>query len=214
MGISQKVCAEQPTHLPSDLPHPKFEEETHIQLTTDVINMISVGPQLWGADNFENTPKWQQTNNDIIFTAEDVQGVQTPHDDAIVVSMAIANYHVKQCLIDNGCSIDVIFYDCFSRMKLCTNLLKSVSIPLVEFTNDSIKVENEIELPVTIGQSSRQSTMHLNFLVVRIPSTYNIILGWSELNTLQAIVSTYHLFVCFSIKKGVGKMRGDQQLAR
>ena len=51
--------------------------------------------------------------HDIIFTEVDLRGVQTLHNDAVVVSMTIINYDVKGCLVDNESSTDVIFNDYF-----------------------------------------------------------------------------------------------------
>lgn len=46
----------------------------------------------------------------------------------------------------------------------------------------------------------------LNFLVVKVPSVYNVILERSGLNTLHAIMSTYHLLMKFLTVQGVGKV--------
>ena len=51
-------------------------------------------------------------------------------------------------------------------------------------------------------------------MIIRVSSTYNAILGRSGLNTLRAVVSTYHLLVWFLIKNRVVEMREDQQLVR
>ena len=150
----------------------------------------------------------------ITFTEEDVQGIQTPHDDAVVVSATIANYDVKKIFVDNESSTNVLFYSTFSRMRLSADRLKRVSTPLIGFAGDAVAVEGEVTLPVTAGAEPRQSTVHLTFAVVQVSSAYNAILGRSELNALKAIVSTYHLSVRFPTKNGVGEMRRDQQLAR
>ena len=52
---------------------------------------------------------------------DDVQGIQTPHDDAVIISMMIANYDVKRIFINNKNSMDILFYDTFQYMKLPTN---------------------------------------------------------------------------------------------
>ena len=54
----------------------------------------------------------------------------------------------------------------------------------------------------------------MDFLVVRAPSAYNAILDRPGLNTLRAVVSTYHLKLKFSTSQGVREVRGDQALAR
>ena len=91
-------------------------------------------------------------SHDIIFSEEDLWGIQTPHNDAIVVSMTKANCDVKWCFVDNENSTDVLFYDIFFGMRLSTNQLKLVNMPLIGFTDDSIKIEGEIELFVIVGQ--------------------------------------------------------------
>ena len=56
--------------------------------------------------------------------------------------------------------------------------------------------------------------MQLTFLIVKIPSAYNTILGQLGLNVLRAVVLTYHMLVQFLTRFDVGEMRGDQMMAR
>ena len=58
-----------------------------------------------------------------------------------------------------------------------------------------------------------QSTIQVDFLIVRAPSTYDAILSQLDLYVLQAIISTYHLKMKFSTIYGVGEIRRDQDLA-
>ena len=74
-------------------------------------------------------------------------------------------------------------------------------------------VEGAITLPITVSTEPYQKTLRLTFLVVKVPSAYNAILGRLGLNTFRAVVLTYHLLVKFSTSYGIGKMRGDQLLA-
>ena len=87
------------------------------------------------------------------------------------------------------------------------------SAPLVGFTGTSIPVEGAITLPVTVGTEPYQKTLRLTFLVIKVPSAYNAILGRPGLNAFRAVASTYHLLVKFLTLYGVDKMRGDQLLA-
>ena len=177
--------------------------------------MILTGPRLQRVDDCGSTSKRQHTDNDIVFMKADLWRVQTSHNDAVVVSMIIANYDIKKYLIDNESSIDVIFYDYFFRMRwLSTELLKLVNVSVVRFTDDSIKVKGTIELSITVRKPPRQSIVYLNFLIAWVPSAYNIILGPSELNALRAVISTYHLLMCFPTRNGSDEIQGDQQLVR
>ena len=54
----------------------------------------------------------------ITFTDKDARGIQTFHDDAVVISLIIANYDVKRVLVDNGSSANMLFYEAFQKMNL------------------------------------------------------------------------------------------------
>ena len=47
------------------------------------------------AEDSESLSKYQWEDDAIIFFEEDLRGVQTPHNDAVVVSMTITNYDIK-----------------------------------------------------------------------------------------------------------------------
>ena len=114
--------------------------------------MISTGLESRGSP--PPSPKRAKTASDVItFSESDLQGVQTPHNDAVVVSSTIAKYDVKRILVDNGSSTNVLFYVVFSRMDLSKYRLREISTPLIGFTGDSVQVEGEITLPTIVGTS-------------------------------------------------------------
>ena len=49
----------------------------------------------------------------ITFTDKDAGRVHHPHDDAIVITLLIANYTTRRVLIDNGSSADILYYPAF-----------------------------------------------------------------------------------------------------
>ncbi|XP_021603120.1 uncharacterized protein LOC110608215 [Manihot esculenta] len=49
----------------------------------------------------------------ISFSPEDAQGVQMPHDDALVIKVVIHNYRVKKVLVDNGSKVNLLPYRVF-----------------------------------------------------------------------------------------------------
>ena len=89
-----------------------------------------------------------------------------PHNDAVVVTLNIENYLVRRVLIDNDSSMDVLFYDTFSKMKIPFECLGWVDAPLVEFTDDAIPVERVVTLPMIADQTPCQSIAQVDFLVV------------------------------------------------
>ena len=49
----------------------------------------------------------------VTFTDADSRGVHHPHNDALVVTMNVANHTVRRILVDNGSSVDILFWDAF-----------------------------------------------------------------------------------------------------
>ena len=49
----------------------------------------------------------------ITFTDEDAGRINHPHDDAIVITLLIADYTTRRVLIDNGSSADILYYPAF-----------------------------------------------------------------------------------------------------
>ena len=49
----------------------------------------------------------------ITFTDADTERVHHPHDDAIVITLLIADYTTKRVLVDNGSSTDILYYPAF-----------------------------------------------------------------------------------------------------
>ncbi|XP_043816617.1 uncharacterized protein LOC122724820 [Manihot esculenta] len=49
----------------------------------------------------------------VTFSLEDAQGVQMPHDDALVIEAVIHNYRVKKILVDDGSKVNLLPYQVF-----------------------------------------------------------------------------------------------------
>ena len=47
------------------------------------------------------------------FSEEDAQGVVMPHDDALVVTLTVANHAIHRILVDNGSSADILYWPVF-----------------------------------------------------------------------------------------------------
>ena len=53
-----------------------------------------------------------------MFTNADVERVHYPHDDAIVITLLIADYTTRRVLVDNGSLADILYYPAFQQMRL------------------------------------------------------------------------------------------------
>ena len=54
----------------------------------------------------------------IIFNNDDLRVLHLPHDDALIISVVIANFNVQRILIDNGSSADILFVSAFDKIKI------------------------------------------------------------------------------------------------
>ncbi|XP_058092443.1 uncharacterized protein LOC131238869 [Magnolia sinica] len=56
--------------------------------------------------------------SNLTFTEDDAHGIQHPHDDALVMTMTIANHKVYRILVDTGSCADVIYSEAFEKMGI------------------------------------------------------------------------------------------------
>ncbi|GAV76168.1 hypothetical protein CFOL_v3_19643 [Cephalotus follicularis] len=150
----------------------------------------------------------------ISFSDEDLRGIKTPHEDPLVITMQITNHSVKGVLVDNRISVDVLSLYAFTLMGLSREELRPILSPLAGFTGDTLNPKGVIILPMTIGEDSCQATSLVPFLVVKMPPTYNVILGQPSQTTLKAVTLIPHLKMKFPILGGVCDARGDQSTAK
>ncbi|KAK3008782.1 hypothetical protein RJ639_014526 [Escallonia herrerae] len=150
----------------------------------------------------------------ITFSDDDSEGIKTPHDDPLVITIKAGNFDVKRVLIDNGSSAEILFHNAFEKMNIPKDRLRKMDTPLYGFSNHPVAAEGIIALPVAIGTPPAQANFMLDFVVVKVPSAYNAILGRPALNRLQAVMSTYHLKMKFPTEHGIGEVKGDQTTTR
>ena len=86
---------------------------------------------------------------------KDVERVHHPHDDAIVITLLITDYTTRRVLVDNGSSVDILYYPTFQQMRLGRDQLRLVSSPLVGFGEMKVQLMGTITLPVVVGAYSQ-----------------------------------------------------------
>ncbi|XP_018848558.1 uncharacterized protein LOC109011717 [Juglans regia] len=141
-----------------------------------------------------------------MFSKEDDERALYLQDDALVVTMQIANFVMWRILIDNDSSTDILFW----VMRISLDHQCPASMPLKGFFGDVIQPIGAITMSVYVGKAPRTSATMTEFLV----SSYNAILGRPMLNNFKAIMSTYHLKMKFTTNTRVGEVKGEQVLAR
>ena len=140
----------------------------------------------------------------------ETQHLERPHDDALVITLDVANFEVSRILIDISSSVDLIFLSTLERMGISMADVVEPPSPLVAFTSESAISLGTIKLPVLDGNISKI----VDFVVFDKPAAYNIILGTPWIYQMKAVPSTYHQCLKFPTSSGVETIRGDQEASR
>jgi len=145
-------------------------------------------------------PKTSQADShEISFSEEETSDLDKPYDDALVISLDVANCEVQRILIDTGSSVDLIFLDTLVRMGISKKDIKGAPSPLVSFTSETSMSLGTITLPVT----AQGIVKMIEFTVFDRLAAYNIILVTPWLYEMKAVPSTYHQCVKFPTPTGV-----------
>ena len=60
------------------------------------------------------SPRARSTDKQAItFMVEDAERIHYPHDDAIIITLLIADYTTRRVLVDNGSLADILYYPTF-----------------------------------------------------------------------------------------------------
>ena len=65
----------------------------------------------------------------ITFTDADAERLHNPHDDAIVITLLIADYTTRRVLVDNESLANILYYPAFQQMRLRRDQLRPVNSP-------------------------------------------------------------------------------------
>ncbi|GKV14217.1 hypothetical protein SLEP1_g25120 [Rubroshorea leprosula] len=150
----------------------------------------------------------------ITFTPVDFEGVVTPHNDPLVISIMINNCQVQRVLVDTGSALDIMYYHCFESLRLNPALLQRYDGPIYGFNNQPVPVEGVLTMNVAFGSGRKYVTPSVRFLVVKMASSFNVVIGKPTLTEIRAMVSQSHLCMKFPTPLGVATLRGNQEVAR
>jgi hypothetical protein len=97
------------------------------------------------------------------FSEEDAWWVVMPHDDALVVTVTIANHAIHWILVDNGSSTNILYWPAFQQMGIDRDKIKPFGSPLVGFGGEQVQPIEIILLPVIAGTAPRLSIVMVDF---------------------------------------------------
>ncbi|XP_071694887.1 uncharacterized protein [Rutidosis leptorrhynchoides] len=172
-----------------------------------VINVVEVQGEMSVFQISEQLASWQCPS--ITFPPANLT---VDLDKPVVVSCRIANTGIviMKVHVDTGCSVDVMYEQCFSKLpENIKALMKPTAISLAGFSGESTWPIGQLELQIELVDDRDESLRHqalLNLYIVRNQSRFNMILGRTDLRMFGAIPSTLHGLVKFSANKGIGTL--------
>jgi len=139
-----------------------------------------------------------------------------PHeDDPVVISVVTVGRRVHRVLIDQGSSIDVMFWVTFNNLQLPPDQLRPYDGCLFGFVGDQVEVRGHVELRTTFLDGVSSRTISIKYLVVNVVSAYNLLVGRPSLNRLGTVASTRHMKMKLSSFEGVMIIiKSDQKASR
>ncbi|XP_026445239.1 uncharacterized protein LOC113345780 [Papaver somniferum] len=148
----------------------------------------------------------------ITFSAKDVPVNGQAHGAPLVITLIIEEWGVKMILVDNGSSVEVLFYDTFKRMQLSDDVLIPSTYNIYSFNRTVTIPKGEVTLRVSDGDDYLDTLT--TFYVVDFVSPYKVIIERPWITGIKGVASAYHQRLRFPTYKGVVEVVGDPQAAR
>ncbi|GKU96176.1 hypothetical protein SLEP1_g9443, partial [Rubroshorea leprosula] len=97
------------------------------------------------------------------------------------------------------CSPNILYLSCFQKMQLNPSSLQKHEGHIYGFDNQLVPVEGVITLPIYVGSEPCFMMASVSFLVVKMESAFNAVLGRATLCELKAVISQPHLYEMLGI---------------
>lgn len=92
-------------------------------------------------------------------------------------------------------------------MKLPIDILKPVQNPSYDLNRKAVVPKGSITLTMILGRAPRHLNLVVNFILVKVPFVYNMILSKPFIRMARVVLSTYHLVLKFPTTEGVSEVK-------
>ncbi|XP_070020099.1 uncharacterized protein [Nicotiana sylvestris] len=142
-------------------------------------------------------------------TFDDADGVLTPYNNTLVISLLAHDTNVKRVLIDPGSFVNIILLRVLNEMQ-GENKLVPKAHTLSGFDNSSVVTKGEVTLTTFVEGVVKDT----KFQVVEMEMAYNMILGRPWIHEMDVVPFTLHQVIKFPSPWGIRQICGDQQTSR
>lgn len=133
-----------------------------------------------------------------------------PHDDALLISLSIANCLTKWILVDNGSSANMLFINAYREMGFKEEDITRRCISFVSFSDEPRTTLGETVLSVY----AKGVNLYMKFLILNNLSAYNVILGRPWIHIMEAVPSMFPRIIRFPTKWGIKELYGQHHNSR
>ncbi|KAJ8438791.1 hypothetical protein Cgig2_023825 [Carnegiea gigantea] len=117
----------------------------------------------------------------MVFGGKEAPRFASPYNDPLVVEMKIASAIVR--------SVDIITWDCLKKLTHPGRDIVPLVYPILGFSEQEVNPTGMIHLPVCFIDKLKAKNLGVDFLVVNVPTAYNVILGHPTLHKLSTILT-------------------------
>jgi len=108
-----------------------------------------------------------------------------------------------------------MFWSTFNKLQLSPDQLRPYDGFLYGFAGDQVGVKEHVELRTNFTDDTTYRTVNIRYLVVNVPSAYNILLGRPGLNRIGAVALMRHMKMKMpSLEGTIITIKFDQKAAK
>ncbi|GKE48510.1 reverse transcriptase domain-containing protein [Tanacetum coccineum] len=138
-------------------------------------------------------------------------GEEDRTEGPMIIEAEMGGHCVHRMYVDGGSSSEILYEHCFNSFRSeVKNQTVPAATPLVGFSGEIIWPLGQILFLVKIGDGEHSTSAWMNFIVVRSPSSYNMIIGRPRVRKIRAIPSTVHGMLKFLVVGGIVTLRSSR----
>jgi len=96
----------------------------------------------------------------------------------MVIAVGVANCDDRKTLVDQGSSVDVLYWKTFKKISLDEDAIIPLDEQIVGFSGEKVDTKGYVDLHTKFsGTDRRHRTILVRYLIVDVNTSYNALLG-------------------------------------